>query len=354
MDVYRGDRKAEKNIIKYALFVSFFPQLVAGPIERSGNLLDQFYEKKKFDLQNVKNSILLMCWGYFLKMVVADRIAIFVDAVYGDIYLYGGWYIVVATALFAFQIYCDFAGYTTIAVGAAGVMGFRLMDNFNSPYCAVSVKDFWSRWHISLTSWFRDYLYIPLGGNRKGKLRKYINQMIVFMASGLWHGAMWSFVIWGGLNGLMLTFGEITAPMRNRVKELLHWKKESATNKIAQTLVTFMLIDFTWIFFRSPGMKTAVQVLRQMVSVKNFEIFLDGSIYNVGLDQRNFWVMILSLVILMLVDICHQKGIRIRKWLDTQNLWFRWLVYIVMFEVILVFGIWGVGYDKAAFIYFQF
>lgn len=200
VDVYRGDVKVERNFLKYALFVSFFPQLVAGPIERSKNLLKQVHEKHYFDGQRVKDGLLLMIWGGFQKIVIADRVAIFVDTVFNKFPQYGGMYIVVAAVLFAFQIYCDFSGYSTIAIGAAKVMGFELMENFNAPYMSMSVAEFWRRWHISLSSWFRDYLYILLGGNRKGKLRKYINLMIVFIVSGLWHGAQWSFIVWGALN----------------------------------------------------------------------------------------------------------------------------------------------------------
>ncbi len=199
VDVYRGDIGAEKNFLKYALFVSFFPQLVAGPIERSGNLLRQVGETHRFSFARMREGLLVMLWGYFLKIVIADRAAIFVDAVYGDYTRYGGWYLVVASILFSFQIYGDFAGYSIIAVGAAKVMGFDLMENFNAPYLAQSVSEFWHRWHISLSTWFRDYLYIPLGGNRKGRARKYVNLLIVFLVSGIWHGARWNFVVWGGV-----------------------------------------------------------------------------------------------------------------------------------------------------------
>jgi len=354
IDVYRGEMKAERNFLRYAVFISFFPQLVAGPIERSKNLLNQFREKHKFCLKNIKENLLLMAWGFFIKMVIADRIAIFVDAVYADYATYNGWYIVIATVLFAFQIYCDFAGYTTIAIGAAGVMGFHLMDNFNSPYCAVSVKDFWSRWHISLTSWFRDYLYIPLGGNRKGVFRKYLNQIIVFSVSGLWHGARWSYVIWGGFNGLFLVIGELISPFKRKIKEKIRWKNEAASNNILQAVITFFLVDFTWMFFRAPGTTDALYMLKSIFTVKNIGVLFDGSLYQLGLDQRNFWLMIICIILLLIVDICHNKGYHIREWIAKQNLWFRWLLYIVLLETILVFGIWGVGYDKSAFIYFQF
>lgn len=180
MDVYRGEIYAEKNFFRYALFVSFFPQLVAGPIERSKNLLKQLSIPKRFNYENAREGFLLMLWGFFLKMVLADRIAIFVDTVYGDWGTFSGYYLILATVLFAFQIYCDFSGYSTIAMGAAKILGITLMENFNAPYLSTSVADFWRKWHISLTSWFRDYLYIPLGGSRKGERKKYINKMIIF------------------------------------------------------------------------------------------------------------------------------------------------------------------------------
>ena len=202
VDVYRGDIYAEKNFFRYALFVSFFPQLVAGPIERSKNLLKQLATPSKLEFINVREGVLLMLWGYFLKVVVADRIAIYVDTVYGNPAAYPGMYLLIAAILFSIQIYCDFYGYSVIAMGAARILGYQLMDNFNAPFLSTSVSELWARWHVSLSSWFRDYLYIPLGGSRKGRLRKYINIMIVFLVSGLWHGASWHFVIWGCLNGM--------------------------------------------------------------------------------------------------------------------------------------------------------
>ena len=198
MDVYRDEIYAEKNFFQYALFVSFFPQLVAGPIERSKSLLKQFARPTRFRYDAVREGLLLMMWGYFLKLVIADRCAVLVNRVYGDYTSYKGFQLIIANVLFAFQIYCDFEGYSQLAIGSAQVLGFHINENFRTPYLSTSVRDFWQRWHISLTSWFRDYLYIPLGGNRKGKLRKYFNIMIVFLVSGLWHGASWHFVAWGG------------------------------------------------------------------------------------------------------------------------------------------------------------
>lgn len=198
IDVYRGEVKSEKNFFRYALFVSFFPQLVAGPIERSKNLLGQLRIETQFDAYNARSGLLTMAYGLFLKIVIADNISALIDPVFGSIQDYNGMQFVFAIILFAFQIYCDFNGYSLMAVGSAEVLGYRLNRNFDSPYFASSVKDFWKRWHISLTLWFRDYLYIPIGGNKNGKLKKQLNTMAVFLCSGLWHGAAWKYVAWGG------------------------------------------------------------------------------------------------------------------------------------------------------------
>ncbi|MCR5619220.1 MAG: MBOAT family protein [Lachnospiraceae bacterium] len=354
IDVYRGDLKPEKNFFKYAAFVSFFPQLVAGPIERAGNLLHQFDEKHSFDAVRVKNGLLLMLWGFFLKVVIADRIAVFVDAVYGSFDIYGGWYLVIASMLFGVQIYCDFAGYSTIAVGAASVMGFTLTENFRQPYLAANVKEFWRRWHISLTGWFRDYVYIPLGGNRKGKIISCFNMFFVFLLSGLWHGAMWNYVVWGGINGIYLVISDLLKPVREKLVKVFSWKKDALSNRILGIIITFILVDFSWIFFRAQGTDKALEIFRQIINVRNMGIITDGSLYTLGLDQRNFWFMLISIGILLIVDILHENDIHVRAWLEKQNLWFRIVFPILLIEAILIFGIWGTEYDAAAFIYFRF
>lgn len=354
VDVYRGDIYAEKNFLKYALFVSFFPQLVAGPIERSKNLLKQVAEQHRFDYEKCREGFLLMLWGFFLKLVIADRAAIIVNTVYNDYGSYPGMYLVVATVLFAFQIYCDFAGYSTIAMGAAKIMGFELMENFDCPYFAKSVSEFWRRWHISLSSWFRDYLYIPLGGNRKGTARKYLNMMIVFLTSGMWHGAQWSFIVWGGINGLYQIIGERLMPVRNKLNKLLRLKRESFGHKLFKVVTTFVLIDFAWIFFRSNRFTDAFGIIKSMFSVRNWWVLFDDSLFTLGLDWKNFVLLILAIVILLVSDIFKYKGIKVRRVIMRQELWFRWSLYIAAIAGILVFGIWGPGYDASAFIYFQF
>lgn len=356
MDVYRGEIKAEKNFIQYALFVSFFPQLVAGPIERSKNLLLQLTNDNKFDLDNIRDGLLMMLWGFFMKLVIADRAAIFVDSVYNDYYAFTGWYIVVATILFGFQIYCDFNGYTMIARGAAKVMGFDLMENFDAPYLATTVAGFWKKWHISLTSWFRDYLYIPLGGNRKGKIRKYINILIVFAISGLWHGAEWSFVVWGLLNGLYQVAGNLLMPIRNKVVKAMNINRESLGYRVTSIFVTFFMVDFAWMFFRADTIKDGLKMINNVLKNNNIWILVDHeSLYSAGLDRYDFSLLMFAILILIVSDIVKSKNVSIIKdVIYKQDLWCRWIVYIVAFLFVLIFGIWGSGYENAAFLYFQF
>lgn len=354
VDVYRKDINAERNFLKYALFVSFFPQLVAGPIERSKNLLNQIYEKHYFDSNRVKDGLLLMIWGGFQKIVIADRVAIVVDSIFNNFPNYGGVYVIVGAILFAFQIYCDFAGYSTIAIGAARVMGFELMENFNCPYYSMSVSEFWRRWHISLSSWFRDYLYIPLGGNRKGKFRKYVNLMIVFMVSGLWHGASWAFVTWGALNGLFQIVGERLKVVRDFIVDKLKINRENIWHKLYKIIITFVLIDFTWIFFRADSFKIAAEMIKSIFIDFNFTELFNGELFSLGLNKKEFLFMIFSIIVLMVADFIKWKGYSIRKWVYKRKIWFRWAFYLISILVVLVFGIWGPAFNESAFIYFQF
>lgn len=354
IDVYRGTIKAEKNFILYATFISFFPQLVAGPIERANRLLPQFKEEHFFDYKAVKDSLLLMLWGFFIKLVIADRIAIFVNIVYDGYEAFDGWIVILATVLFAFQIYCDFAGYSIIAKGAAGVMGFELMDNFKAPYCASGIREFWARWHISLTQWFRDYIYIPLGGNRKGKLRKYLNTIIVFFVSGLWHGADWSYVLWGTLNGVYIVLEEVTGKGREKLAGFLRMKPTNVIRKLLGVVCTFILVDFSWIFFRASGIGNAVQIIKKMLSATDIHVLFDNTIHFMILERKNVWLMFLSILILIVVDVCHCKEIHFRELLAKQHMVIRWAFYWVFLMTILIFGVWGPNYSQSAFIYFQF
>lgn len=352
IDVYRGEIYAEKNFFRYALFVSFFPQLVAGPIERSRNLLVQLARPAKLSFDNCKKGCFLMLWGFFVKLVIADRAAIFVDEVYGDSLAYPGFYIVVATILFAIQIYCDFYGYSTIARGVALLFGIKLVDNFNAPYFSKNVEEFWRRWHISLSSWFRDYLYIPLGGNRKGSVRKQINRLAVFTVSGLWHGASISFIVWGFLNGIY----QVISDYFKQIKQKLNIRrKESDTfsDRFLKRAVTFALICFTWIFFRAGGFSDSLSVIRNMFCF-NWEILVNGELYNLGISKELFRVLLCAIGALSYVDYKKYQGRDVVAILAGQKWWFQTAVMVVLLFIILLFGCYGVDYDTNQFIYFQF
>ena len=354
MDVYRGEIYAERNFLRYALYVSFFPQLVAGPIERSKNLLKQLAVPTRFDHARALDGLYLMLWGYFLKIVLADRIAVVVSAVYDGYEIYPGWYLVVGTVLFAFQVYCDFAGYSTIAIGAAKILGIDLMENFNAPYTSMSIAELWRRWHISLTTWFRDYVYFPLGGSRKGRLRKDINIMIVFLVSGLWHGAGMHYVAWGGINGLYQVIGERLKPIREKTAVLLHVKTDVLSFRLYKVLATFLLTLFSDIFFRANDMAAAGTIIASIFTTHNPWILFDGSLYKLGLGAAEFRFMLICIGVLIFADIMKRMGISIRKIIGEQGYVFRVLFFVFAVTFLLTFGVWGPGYDANNFIYFQF
>ena len=352
VDVYRKDVACEKNLGKFALFVSFFPQVVAGPIEKSKNMLHQFNEKHIFDYDRVKNGLLLMLWGAFVKIVVADRLAILVNTVYSNPNNYKGFTILIATLFFTFQIYLDFMSYSNIARGAAQVLGFNITNNFNQPYLSKSIKEFWSRWHISLTSWFKDYLYFPLGGNRRGKLRNYSNIMIVFLVSGLWHGATFNFIVWGALHGFYQIAGYLLKPLKVKFIKTFKIKTEVFSFKFFQVIVTFMLVNFAWIFFKANSFSSAITIIKNSFYFNPW-ILLNGSIFKLGLDSKDFLIAIVGIVLVIIVDLMQRK-ISLRIQLSKQNIMFRWATYIVAVVVILVFGMYGPGYSLQQFIYAQF
>lgn len=358
VDVYRGDIPAEKNLLRYALFVSFFPQLVAGPIERSKNLLRQIGDVDRFKLWNlerVSGGLILMLWGLFQKMVLADRLAVFVDAVYSQYWMYGTVELILATVFFAIQVYCDFGSYSLIAIGAAKVMGFSLMENFNTPYFAKSISEFWRRWHISLSAWFRDYLYIPLGGSRCSRLKKYRNIMITFLVSGLWHGASWSFIVWGGLHGVYQVAGDLLLPLRRRVKERLRVNTQCMSYGLGQMAVTFSLCLFALIFFRMNSVSRSLAFIRRILTRPNLWVLHDQSLFTIGLDRVEMNVLLAALAALLLVDLIRYcRGVTLDVFLKEQNLWFRWSVALALFFAVVTYGIYGPAYDPVQFIYFQF
>jgi D-alanyl-lipoteichoic acid acyltransferase DltB (MBOAT superfamily) len=359
VDVYRGEIEPQRNFVKYALFVSFFPQLVAGPIERSKNLLTQIEgikDKKHFEPTDIEEGFVIALFGYILKMILADRAAMYVDTLFDPIAYtdYVGIRALVGAALFSLQIYCDFAGYTYIAIGSAKMMGIDLRENFHMPYLAVSIKDFWNRWHISLSSWFRDYLYFPLGGSRKGTVRKYVNIFIVFLLSGLWHGAGYHFILWGCIHGIYRIVGELTEKIRAGICRLIRVNTEADSFRIGKRIVTFILVTIAWVFFRAESGRQALDILKNGFTVWNPWVLTDGSLMTMGLDPHEWNVLIVFLLFLVIVDILREKGINPKAWILRQNVAFRWAVYYLGVLAVVVWGIYGQGYDSAAFIYFQF
>lgn len=364
LDVYRDDVSAERNFFDYALFVSFFPQLVAGPIERSKNLLTQLKQKHSFNYANIQKGTVLILYGLFLKMVIADNLAIVVDTVYGNYVQCPGLYIVIATFFFALQIYCDFYGYSTIARGSALLLGIGLMENFNAPYFSQSIKEFWRRWHISLSGWFKDYLYIPLGGNRHNFIRSNFNLLFVFMVSGLWHGASLAFVFWGALNGVYQVIHRIIKRIVcfarekiYRITYLFDYIEKGQglfCRQLLRTAVTFVLVSFTWLFFRAGELKLSIQILKSMVLTFNYQILLDGSLFNLGVSKGRFILLLAAICVVGFIDYLKYQGRKPLEIIMKQDYWFRLGVITIIFCSIILLGCYGDVYDSAQFIYFQF
>lgn len=342
IEVYRGNQKAEKNFGIYALYVMFYPQLVAGPIERPQNLLHQFYEKHSFDFERVTRGLKLMLWGLFKKLVIADRLSIYVDSVYNNVHQHQSLTLILATVFFAFQIYCDFSGYSEIAIGSAQVMGFKLMTNFNRPYFSSSVSEFWKRWHISLSTWFSDYLYISIGGNRVSIPRWYFNLFFVFLVSGLWHGANWTFIIWGALNGLYLIFEIIIKKSRSKLFGGIVKSKHEILN-LSYVLLTFTLICFSWIFFRANNVSDAFYVIKKILN-SSYGFYTGG--------WREIIYGIIGIFFLLIIER-KQVHDHLQKNLlpyHSGKLFNNQLFYIFLIISIISFGV----FDGGQFIYFQF
>lgn len=342
IEVYRENENPEKHFGIYALYVMFYPQLVAGPIERPQNMLHQFYEKHEFDYNNVTYGLKLMLWGYFKKVVIADRISIYVNAVYNNNDKHNGTSLLLATVLFAFQIYCDFSGYSDIAIGSARVMGFKLMTNFNRPYFSRSISEFWKRWHISLSTWFKDYVYIPMGGNRVAKLFIYLNLMVTFLLSGLWHGANWTYVIWGGLNGLYLVLALVFYKSRFRLKHLFDYLYLNFFYDFFNIIITFILITFSWIFFRAGSFSTAISIVHKI-------LFFRGKLFTGATKDLAYGMFFLA--ILLIKELFDEYKLFSNFSLyNNSNKIVRHFAYYSLIIIIMLFGV----FDGSQFIYFQF
>jgi len=352
VDVYRGEDAPERNLVKYMLFISFFPQLVAGPIERAKNLLAQIGERHTFDYDRAKLGLLRMAWGLFLKLMMADRLALIIHPVFDAHLEYTGFQLLLALLLFAFQIYCDFAGYTEIAIGSAQVMGFRLMENFRQPYFAVSIRDFWGRWHISLSTWFRDYLYFPLTGKRYSRMRRYRNLMITFLVSGLWHGASWNFVFWGALHGAYQLVGELAQPLRRKMLSVLKLRQDGSLLRWGKVFVTFALVNFAWIFFRAGDLGAALSIAGRIAGQALPTFGLQGLF--ALLSKTDLAMVGFGLALLLLKDWAAERGHNPLGWIGSRRAVLRWPMYVLFTLLLIAFGIYGAEYAQTDFIYFQF
>ena len=352
IDVYNNKTPAQRHLGVFAVYVSFFPQLVAGPIERSNHLLPQFFREHDFSYIRVKAGLQKMLWGFFKKIVIADNLAILVDGVYNNVDNYSGLTLIVATIFFTFQIYCDFSGYSDIAIGTAKVMGFELRENFKRPYFSKSIREFWQRWHITLSTWFRDYLYIPLGGNRTIKWRWYYNIFITFIVSGLWHGANWTFVIWGALHGTYLIIALALTNPKKQFSSLIQ-KQSKSFNKLLDVTITFILVTFAWIFFRANNLDDAIYIISNLFVNYN-EILnlseLRTQFRGIGLFQEDLIKCFLLILALFLYSSYERSG-NVWEKLQEKPKWIRWSIYYI-----LVYGILFIAPHSNVnnFIYFQF
>lgn len=342
IDVYRGTVKAEHHFGKYATFIAFFPQLVAGPIERTSNLLGQIKAEHSFNYEKASYGVKLMLWGFFKKMVIADNLAVFVDAIYDTPTHFNGFSLILSTVFFAIQIYCDFSGYSDIAIGVAKLFDIDLMKNFNAPYLATSIKDFWSRWHISLSTWFKDYIYIPLGGNRVSKLRHKLNLIITFLVSGLWHGASWTFVLWGGIHGVGQA-AEACLPRKN--------KKNSAFVTLLKRLFVFLFVVVTWVFFRARSISDAWHVITKcFVGISSPMSYIRAGFTNMGMGVERLIICLISVALLFAYDAMSEKK-DVIQCISAKKRIVSWSVYVVIALLILA---WTPITSGAEFIYFQF
>jgi alginate O-acetyltransferase complex protein AlgI len=338
IEVYRGNQKPERNFGIYSLYIMFYPQLVAGPIERPQNMLPQMHKKHVINYENFEKGLGLMLWGFFKKIVVADRLSIYVSSVYDSPSIHNGTTIVLASLFFAIQIYCDFSGYTDIAIGCAKTMGFDLVLNFRRPYFARSIREFWNRWHMSLSTWFRDYLYIPLGGNRVSKLRQSLNLMIVFLVSGFWHGANWTFIIWGGLHGFYLIINNLLRP---RMPAVIKDGNNALVNFI-MILFNLLLVTFAWIFFRANSLHDA------WIIIKDLKTF--GARPYLGDNFTNFGYSICAILLLLIAELKMEYFAGRFMLFGNKRIYVRWATAMALIFCIILFGVIGGG----QFIYFQF
>lgn len=351
IDIARGHIDCQKNLLKYALFISFFPQIIQGPIPRYQQLSEQLVEGHRYDSLRFMKGIQLILWGSFLKFMIANKASIIVDTIFNNDAAYRGLYVLIGGILYSFQLYADFLSCVTLSQGAAQLFGIQLIDNFKRPYFAVSVQDFWRRWHISLSSWLRDYIYIPLGGSRHGEIDKYVNLALTFVVSGIWHGATWKYLFWGLLHAGYQVAGNLTKGVQKKIYSFFHIPWESTLCSLIRRFITFYFVMLGWIVFRANSLKSGIGMIWSMFTFRNPWILFDDSLFRLGLDQKEWAALVLSLLVLFLVSALQEKGINIRNWFNQQRLIVRWSIYLVVICSIWVFGTYGYGFNAGDFIY---
>ena len=351
VDVAKGKVQAEKNPLKYLLFLSWFPAIVQGPISRYDQLMPQLVNPNKFSFDRTRDGLVLVLFGLTKKMVIADRLAIFANYCFQNYADLQGVILYLGAIAYSLQLYADFSGCVDICRGVSRLFGVELMDNFRSPYSSRSINEFWGRWHISLSSWLKDYIYIPLGGNRKGAFVKYLNIFIVFLVSGLWHGAGLQFFAWGIMHAAFQIAGAITDPLRRKIKDRLDITKDSLVERVLQTLITFHLVALAWIVFRSSGLGTAMEYIKNMFGEAQPWVLFDGSLFTHGVSQTAFNVLLVNIVLLFTLERKFPTSDSFVTALTTNHLIIRWFVYIVLIFNVLLFGVYGSGYDLSGFLY---
>lgn len=351
VDIYRGKIAPQENLLKYSLFVSFFPLIIQGPISRYDQLGEQLFTGHPYESQNLMKGIQLIIWGFFLKLVIADKAAVVVNTVFGQNEMYVGCYVLVAAILYSLQLYADFLSCVTMSRGVAQLFGIDVIHNFNHPYFSTSIKEFWRRWHISLSHWLRDYIYIPLGGNRRGKVAKYINLIITFAVSGLWHGGSWKYLFWGLMHAGYQIAGELTYPIRDALFEKNRLPKGAKLRKIIGQAFTFVFVMFAWIIFRASSLKTGIKMIVSVFADFNPWILFNGSVYSLGLSHREFEVLFAAVLVLIFVSVLQERGVRLREWFSKQNTVIRWVIYLCAIWCIWIFGTYGFGFNAQDFIY---
>lgn len=354
VDVHREKIEPERNIIRYALFIAFFPNIMSGPIERGRNLLKQIQSDIAFDYDTVKHGLLLMLWGYFLKLLIANRAAVIVDAAFASYSEQTGFTMLFAVVLYGIQLYADFAGYSCIAIGIAETFGYHLITNFRQPYFAQDIKDFWSRWHISLSTWLRDYVYISLGGNRKGKIRQYLNLFTTFLVSGIWHGNGWTYMIWGCIHGFYQIISKLIYPLKKAFLEKTRIKTDCFSYRLFHAIPNFIIVDFAWLFFRASSVTEGLNIIKQIAGNFQLQASLKNKLFLAGYDKQMFMILLLELFIMLVVDLAHESKISIMAWLNRQNKLFRWLFYVTAILMLAIGIIRDYGLDASTFIYTRF